>query len=195
MKYKFLLLVCVFYLFVFSSVATQTASAQDKAEPDVVYVPTPNDIVSKMLKEVKLKKTDVLFDLGCGDGRIVVTAARKYGCKGVGYEIDPTRLKECAANIKKHKVEKLVTIKNKNLFDADLSKASVIATYLLAEMNEKLIPQFQKMKKGSRIVTHEYEITGIKYEKRLEVKSREDNEVHFIYLYKVPLQKGENDDS
>lgn len=193
MKYKFLIVVCVCYLFVFSGIAVQTASAQDKKEPDVVYVPTPNDIVSKMLKAVDLKKSDVIFDLGCGDGRIVITAARKYGCKGVGYEIDPTRLKECAANIKKHKVGNLVEIKNKDLFKADLSKASVIATYLLAEMNEKLIPQFQKMKKGSRIVTHEYEIPGIKYEKMLTVKSREDNEEHYIYLYKVPLQKGDND--
>ena len=193
MKYKFLLLVCVFYLFVFSSVATQTASAQDKTEPDVVYVPTPNDVISKMLKAIKLKKSDVIFDLGCGDGRIVVTAATKYGCKGVGYEIDPVRLKECAANIKKHKVEKLVTIKNKDLFKADLSEASVIATYLLSEMNEKLIPQFQKMKKGSRIVTHEYHIPGIQEDEMLTVKSREDNEEHLIYVYTIPLKKAKDD--
>lgn len=191
MKYKFLFIVCVCYLFVFSGIAAQTASAQK--EPDVVYVPTPNDIVSKMLKTVDLKKKDVVYDLGCGDGRIVVTAARKYGCKGVGYEIDPVRLKECVANIKKHKVGKLVEIRNKDLFKADLSKATVITTYLLAEMNKKLIPQFQKMKKGSRIVTHEYEIPGVKYVKQLTVKSREDNEEHFIYLYKVPLKKGDND--
>lgn len=168
--------------------AAMDAAADDKT-PDVVYVPTPNDVVAQMLKVAKVKKTDVVYDLGCGDGRIVVTAAKKYGCKGIGFDIDPQRLKESRANVKKNKVGKLVQIKDKNIFKTDLSKASVITLYLLPTLNKRLVPQLQKMKPGSRIVSHEYDIAGYKPDKTIHMKSREDGAEHTIYLWTIPLKK------
>jgi len=165
-----------------------TLSAADKS-PDVVYVPTPNDVVAEMLKLAKVKKTDVVYDLGCGDGRIVVTAAKKYGCKGVGFDVDPQRIAESRANVTKNKVGKLVTIKNKDIFTVDLSKANVVTLYLLPSLNKKLVPQLEKMKPGSRIVSHEYDIEGVKPDKTIHIKSREDNAEHTIYLWTIPLKK------
>ncbi|MCH8044554.1 MAG: methyltransferase domain-containing protein [Planctomycetes bacterium] len=165
-------------------------SAADK-KPDVVYVPTPHDVVDKMLKLAKVTKKDVVYDLGCGDGRIVVTAARKIGCRGIGFEIDPDRIKESNENVKKYDVGQLVQIKNQNIFDTDLSKASVITLYLLPRLNKRLVPQFEKMKPGSRIVSHAYDMPGIKPDKTITVKSREDNTTHKIYLWTIPLKKEE----
>ncbi len=164
------------------------AAAEDKT-PDVVYVPTPNDVVARMLKVAGVKRGDVVYDLGCGDGRIVVTAARKFGCKGIGFDINPVRIKESLALVKRYKVGKLVQIKNKNIFKVDLSKASVITLYLLPELNLKLVKQFNKMKPGSRIVSHEYAMKGYKPDKTIEFKSREDNAEHTIYLWTIPLKK------
>ena len=163
-------------------------AAEDKT-PDVVYVPTPNDVVARMLKVAGVKRGDVVYDLGCGDGRIVVTAARKFGCKGIGFDINPVRIKESLALVKRSKVGKLVQIKNKNIFKVDLRKASVITLYLLPELNLKLVKQFNKMKPGSRIVSHEYEMKGYKPVKTIEFKSREDNAEHMIYLWTIPLKK------
>ena len=169
---------------------TTTLSAADK-KPDVVYVPTPHDVVDKMLKLAKVTKDDVVYDLGCGDGRIVVTAARKFGCRGIGFEIDPDRIKESNENVKKYKVGQLVQIKNQNIFDTDLSKASVITLYLLPRLNKRLVPQFEKMKPGSRIVSHAYNMPGIKPDETITVKSREDNTTHTLYLWTIPLKKEE----
>lgn len=156
---------------------------------DVVYVPTPYDVVTKMLKMAKVEKKDVLYDLGCGDGRIVVTAARKKGCKGVGFDINPVRIKESLANVKKYRVEKLVKIEKKNIFDLDLSKATVISLYLLPELNLRLVPQFNKMKPGSRIVSHDYGMEGYEPDEEISFTSREDGGEHTLYLWTVPLKK------
>jgi len=117
-----------------------------------VYVPTPHDIVDKMLELVGVKKEDILYDLGSGDGRIVISAAKKYGCKATGYEIDDDRVAESLENVRKAKIGHLVEIKQEDIFTVDLSPASVITCYLLPQMNKRLIPQFQRMKPGSRIV-------------------------------------------
>src|SRR5688572_3381330 len=122
--------------------------------PDVVYVPTPQAVADRMLVVAKVKKTDVVYDVGCGDGRIVVTAARKYGCKAFGFDIDPRRVKDSLESVKENKVERLVEIKKQDIFKLDLSKADVVTLYLLPSLNAKLIPQLEKMKKGSRIVSH-----------------------------------------
>lgn len=178
-----LLLIC--HAEVSSVVSLQAA---DKT-PDVVYVPTPNDVVAAMLKLAGVKKTDVVYDLGCGDGRIVVTAAKKYGARGIGFDVDPQRLKESRANVKKNKVGQLVQIKNQDIFTVDLSKASVITLYLLPSLNKRLVPQLQKMKPGSRVVSHEYGIAGVKPDKVIHIKSREDNAEHTIYLWTIPLKR------
>lgn len=164
------------------------AKKPPKMTADVVYVPTPHDVVDKMLEIAGVKKEDVLYDLGSGDGRIVIHAAKKYGCKAIGYEIDDDRVAESLENIKKAKIGHLVEIKQQDIYTVDLSPASVITSYLLPEMNKKLIPQFQKMKPGSRIVCHDYAIPGAVPEKDHTITSNEDGVKHYIYLYTVPLK-------
>src|SRR5574341_1263185 len=131
-------------------------------QPDVVYVPTPQGVVDKMLEMAEVKKGDVVYDLGCGDGRIVVTAAKKYGVKAVGFDINPERVKESLENVKSNKVEHLVTIKHADIFTLDLREASVVTLYLLPELNVRLMPQLEKLKAGSRIVSHDFDMRGAK---------------------------------
>src|SRR5262249_8261286 len=130
-------------------------------EPDAVFVPTPQDVVEKMLELAQVKRGHLVYDLGCGDGRIVVTAARKYGCKAVGYDIDPECGKMSREMVKEQRVGGLVTIEQKDIFTLDLSKAGVVTLYLLPRMNQRLIPQLEKLKPGARIVSHAFEIPGI----------------------------------
>ena len=142
-----------------------TKETAPKRTPDVIYVPTPQAVVDKMLEIADVKKTDVVYDLGCGDGRIPVTAAKKYGCKAFGFDIDPQRVKESQENIKKNKVGDLVTVEEKDIFTLDLSPASVVTLYLLPSLNVKLIPQLEKLKPGSRIVSHDFDMQGVKPDK------------------------------
>jgi tRNA A58 N-methylase Trm61 len=157
-------------------------------KPDVIYVPTPQEVVDRMLELAEVKKGDVVYDLGCGDGRIVVTAARKYGVKAVGYDIDPRRVQESNANVKRAGVGDLVTIKQEDIFTQDLSEASVITLYLLPSLNVKLIPQLEKLKPGSRIVSHSFNMKGVKPKRVVNVKCKDGAE-RTIYLWVTPLQK------
>jgi SAM-dependent methyltransferase len=144
---------------------TQTAPAKEQAEsrkPDVVFVPTPQAVVDKMLELAEVKKGDVVYDLGCGDGRIVVTAAKKYGVKAVGFDIDPKRVKEARARVKENRVGHLVEIRQADIFKLDLCEATVVTLYLLPELNVKLMPQLEKLEPGSRIVSHEFDMRGAK---------------------------------
>jgi endoglucanase len=134
----------------------------DARKPDVIFVPTPQEVVDKMLEMAEIKTGDVLYDLGCGDGRIVVTAAKRYGIKAVGFDIDPVRIRESLANVKSNKVEHLVTIKQADIFTLDLCEANVVTLYLLPELNVKLMPQLAQLKPGSRIVSHDFSMRGAK---------------------------------
>jgi uncharacterized protein (TIGR03000 family) len=163
--------------------------AEGDVTPDVIYVPTPQNVVDKMLQMAGVKKDDVVYDLGCGDGRIVVTAAKKYGCKAVGFDIDPDRIKEARENVRKAGVGDLVTIKQEDIFKQDLSKASVVTLYLLPELNVRLIPQLEKLKPGSRIVSHDFPTKGIKPKQTFNMDSAEDGREHTIYLWVTPLEK------
>jgi uncharacterized protein (TIGR03000 family) len=165
---------------------------QGERGPDVIFVPTPQEVVDKMLELAEVKKDDIVYDLGCGDGRIPVTAAKKYGCKAWGYDIDPQRIKESLENVKKNKVEDLVTIERKDIFTLDLSKANVVTLYLLPDLNVKLIPQLEKLKPGSRIVSHEFDMEGCKPKKTMEVEFTDkdgDKRKHTIYLWTIPFEK------
>jgi tRNA G37 N-methylase Trm5 len=156
--------------------------------PDCVYVPTPYDVVEKMLEMTKVKKGDVVWDLGCGDGRIVIEAAKKAGCRAEGFEIDPKLVKEGRESARKNKVDHLVKIRQEDLFTVDLSEPSVLCMYLLPRMIVKLRPQIEKLKPGTRIVAHDYPIEWAQHEKVVRVVSNETNEKHMLYLYTVPLK-------
>lgn len=172
------------------ALATFVVAADEKEEPDVIFVPTPQEVVDKMLELASVKKTDIVYDLGCGDGRIVLTAARKYGCKATGFDIDPERIKECKANFKKEKedTQKLVKFEQKNIFKQDLSDATVVTLYLLPDLNVKLVPQLKKLKAGSRIVSHAFDMRGYKPDKKITVKTKDDRE-HDVYLWTIPLKE------
>ncbi len=166
---------------------TAPARAQDK-EPDVIFVPTPQEVVDKMLELAAVKKGDLVYDLGCGNGIIVVTAAKKYGCKAVGFDVDPKRIKESNENVKRNGVEKLVQIKKEDIFTLDLSQANVITLYLLPRLNVRLIPQLEKLKPGSRIVSHSFDMEGVTPDKVVNVRDGKGVE-HTIYLWTTPLKK------
>ena len=147
-----------------------------------------------MLESVKLGKDDVLYDLGCGDGRIPITAAKKYGVKAKGFDIDLVRVKESRENVKKAGVENLVTIEQRDVFKVDLSPASVITLYLLPELNVRLIPQLEQLKPGSRVVSHDFDMEGMVPEKYWTVMAPDHRDAkrmreHYVYLWKVPLKK------
>jgi SAM-dependent methyltransferase len=162
---------------------------EDARSPDVHFVPTPQPVVDRMLELARVTRDDVLYDLGCGDGRIVVAAARKYGVRARGYDIDPQRVREARANVKKNGVEHLVTIEQADIFTLDLSGASVITLYLLPELNVRLIPQLQKLKKGSRIVSHDFDMEGVKSDKMETMAlGPPDGSSHHIYLWTTPLR-------
>lgn len=161
----------------------------EKKRPDVIYVPTPQEVVEKMLELAEVKKGDVVYDLGCGDGRIPVTAAKKYGCKAFGFDIDPARIKDSNENVKKNNVGDLVTIKEQDIFQLDLSPANVVTLYLLPSLNVKLIPQLEKLKPGSRIVSHSFDMAGVKPKKVVKFKPSPDDSERTIYLWVTPLEK------
>jgi ribosomal protein L11 methylase PrmA len=157
-------------------------------EPDIHYVPTPQNVVDQMLNIARVKEDDLLYDLGCGDGRIVVTAAREYGCRAVGYDIDPQRVNESLENVKRNNVEHLVKIEHDDVFTLDLGDADVITLYLLPKLNDKLLPQLEKLKPGSRIISHDFDISGVIPDMVAALTSDEDGEEHLIYLWTTPFK-------
>jgi predicted RNA methylase len=187
-------LAAVAWLAVWTASAAEPAKASPR-EPDVIYVPTPQKIVDRMLEMAEVKAGDVVYDLGCGDGRIVVTAAKKYGVKAVGFDINPQRVKEAMANVKANHVEHLVTIKEADIFTLDLRDATVVTLYLLPDLNVRLMPQLAKLRPGSRIVSHDFDMRGAKPVRIQEMtvpeeqESEEDTGEHTIYKWVVPWEK------
>ncbi len=155
-----------------------------------VFVPTPQDVVEKMLEIAEIQPQDLVYDLGSGDGRIVITAAKKFGCRAIGYEIDKPLVELSRLKAKEANVTNLVTIEQSDLFSADLGDADVIAVYLLPQQLEKLIPQLEKMKPGSRVISHQFEIPGVPPDKVVKVDSTEDGAKHTLYLWTLPLKNG-----
>jgi len=159
--------------------------------PDVVYVGTPYDVVSEMLHMAQVNKDDLVVDLGCGDARMLVLAAQKYGSRGIGYEIDPDMVRASRRNLEKNNVADLVQIIQADIFTVDISKADVLPIYLLFEMNLRLLPQFETLKPGSRLVFHNYDLEGFVPDRKVEVISNEDNSIHTLYLYTTPLKRAQ----
>ena len=178
------ILLAVLIVLPLAGFAEEEVSRGPSRTPDVHFVPTPDEVVEIMLRLADVKKDDLLYDLGCGDGRIVIAAAKKVGCRAVGFDIDPKRVKESIENVRKSGVENLVTIKEADIFTLDLSEASVITLYLLPELNVRLIPQLEKLKPGSRIVSHDFGIAGVKPDVVATVGDHNK-----VYLWTTPLRK------
>ena len=127
-------------------------------EPDVIYVPTPQEVVDAMLALANVTASDVVYDLGSGDGRIPITAAQKYGARAIGIDINPQRIQEANENLAKAGVGNKVKFLNQDLFETDISEATVVTLYLLPSLNIKLMPTLKKMKPGTRIVSHSFDM-------------------------------------
>jgi predicted O-methyltransferase YrrM len=152
---------------------------------DVPYVPTPQPVVDAMLNLAKVSKDDVLYDLGSGDGRIVVTAAQRFGTRGTGIDIDPQRIEEANTNAKQAGVTDKVKFIQQDLFNTDLSKATVVTLYLLPQVNNKLRPKLlSQLKPGTRIVSHDFDMGGWQPERTVKVRGPERE--HTIYYWTVP---------
>lgn len=167
----------------FAAALAWPAAAQYEESGDVPYVPTPPEVVEGMLKLAGVKSSDVVYDLGCGDGRIVVMAAEKFGARGVGIDINPERIREAEENAKKAGVTGRVRFIQGNLFDADIHEATVVTLYLLSSVNLKLRPKLIKeLRPGARVVSNTFDMGDWKPDKEIEVNGRR------IYLWTITDQ-------
>jgi len=175
---------------IFSLTILTGQNAQLQRVPDVPYLPTTEEAVVAMLKLADVKSTDVVYDLGCGDGRIVVAAAKNFGARGVGIDIDPVRIAEAKANAKKAAVENLVQFEENDLFRADIHEASVVTLFLLSSVNLKLRPKLLgELKPGTRIVSNTFEMGDWQPDKEVTLEQRSDDDGPFsrkLYLWIVP---------
>ena len=152
---------------------------------DVIFVPTHLAIVHAMLELAGVTREDVVYDLGCGDGRIVIAAAREYGARGVGVDLDPRRVREARANAARAGVEDRVTFRVENLFDTDLRTATVVTLFLSPELNARLLPKLSReLRPGTRIVSYRYGIAGWVPDRTVSVTLLETH--HSVYLWHVP---------
>jgi 23S rRNA G2445 N2-methylase RlmL len=157
--------------------------------PEVLFIPTQEDVVIQMLELAQTKKDDIVYDLGCGDGRILIAAVKQFGCRAVGFDIDPRRVKQSQENITKHGVQERARIEEKDLFQVDLRPASVITLYLSPKYNARLVPQLEAMIPGSRIVSHLYAMMGVQPNKEVHFRSKVDGRDHPLFLWTTPLKK------
>ncbi len=156
--------------------------------PDAVFVPTPHDVVVAMLQLAGVEKTDVVYDLGSGDGRIVIAAAKTYEAKAVGVEIDPELVQLSRQQVTEYQLEDRVTIRHEDIFQTDFSEADVVAVFLFPQLLDRLKPQFEKLKPGTRIVSHQFEIPGGQPDQTIRIRSNSDGELHRILLWTTPLK-------
>jgi SAM-dependent methyltransferase len=161
--------------------------------PDVPYVPTTDEAVAAMLNLADVRPSDVVYDLGCGDGRIVIAAAKKFGTRGVGVDIDPERIREANENAKKAGVEKLVRFEEKDLFQTDIHDANVVMLFLLSSVNLKLRPKLlRELKPGTRIVSNTFDMGDWKPDKEAAVHGTDDGTSlsQYLYLWIIPERTG-----
>lgn len=169
------------------AVAGAQSPTTEKKPLDVPYVPTHESLVEEMLNMARVSGNDILYDLGSGDGRIVITAAKKFGTRGVGYDLDPERVSEARENARRAGVTDRVRFEQQDIFTAKFSDATVITMYLLPDVNMRLRPRLlSELKPGTRIVSHNYDMGDWKPEKskKMEVNGTD----HFVYFWTVPAK-------
>jgi SAM-dependent methyltransferase len=173
----------------FFAMAAAAQNAQPRRSPDVPFVPTTEGAVDAMLRLAGVQKTDVVYDLGCGDGRIVVAAAKQFGARSVGIDINPVRIAEAKENAKKAGVEDRVRFEENDLFDADIHEATVVTLFLLPTVNLKLRPKLlQDLKPGTRVVSNTFDMGDWKPEKEVAVDNADQDAYlsHRLYLWIIP---------
>ena len=171
------------FLALAAALALASPTAAQNPRPDVIFVPTPYEVVDEMLRLANVKKGDVLYDLGSGDGRIPVAAAKRFGVRAVGIDIDPKRIEEANENARKNGVTALVTFRQEDLFKTDFSEATVVMLYLLPDLDVKLRPRLlEELRPGTRIVSHQFDMGDWKPNKRVELNGRT------VYLWIVPAR-------
>jgi SAM-dependent methyltransferase len=157
--------------------------------PDAVYVPTPQDVVERMLDLAKTTRNDLVVDLGSGDGRIVITAAQRHGSRAIGYELNARLVGISRDTIQHHQLERLARVEHEDMFNADLREADVVALFLPPRLMERLLPQLRKLKPGARIVSHQFIFPDIPPDQTVEMMSAEGQAMHRIHLWTTPLKE------
>jgi cyclopropane fatty-acyl-phospholipid synthase-like methyltransferase len=172
-----------------AAVSLSAGPAQEaRVEPDVLYVPTPQEIVDVMLQIANVTSADIVYDLGSGDGRIPITAARRYGARGVGIEIDPVRIAEANRNAEEAGVSDRVRFLRADLFAADIREATVVTLYLTPALNTRLLPKLNAdLQPGTRVVSHRFEMKdaqGTEYPPEQKLLVLGNN----VYLWTIPIR-------
>lgn len=170
-----------------ADVPAPTLPAERPPRLDAVFVPTPRDVVLRMLELADVTERDLVMDLGSGDGRVVITAAREYGSRAVGYELDAVLVQRSRRVVQEQGLDPLVRIEERDLFTADLSQADVVVVFLPASLLQRLGPQLARLRPGARVLSHEFLIPGLPPAKTVRVKSTEDQAEHTIHLWIAPL--------
>ncbi|MGF1460007.1 MAG: SAM-dependent methyltransferase [Leptolyngbyaceae cyanobacterium] len=153
--------------------------------PDIAYIPTPPDAVEAMLELAQVGAQDVLYDLGCGDGRLLIRAAQRWGTRGVGIDIDPVCLQRARQQAKVAGVAHLISLQQGNLFESQFTEATVVALYLLPHLNRRLLPQlWQQLRAGTRIVSHQFDMGDWYPDEMLRLPHSEEEST--LYLWKIP---------
>jgi SAM-dependent methyltransferase len=183
-KLRYVLLTCLIMVVSVACVTPQTVPRRtEERQLDVPYVSTPHEVVAEMLRLANVTRNDVVYDLGCGDGRIVIAAAQKYGARGTGVDLDPQRILEAEANARRAKVETRVNFLQQDLFETDLRDATVVTLYLLPKVNLQLRPiLLRDLRPGTRVVSHEFSMDD--WQPDHSVREKDSN----IYLWIIPAQ-------
>jgi cyclopropane fatty-acyl-phospholipid synthase-like methyltransferase len=149
-------------------------------KPDIGYIPTPPEVVEAMLTLARVTSDDILYDLGCGDGRIVIAAAQEFGTRGVGIDIDPERIREANKNARQAQVSSCVEFRQQDLFESDFSEATIVILYLLPHLNLKLRPKlFRQLKPGTRVVSHDFDMSEWKPERVMQLQTFEESTLYY----------------
>lgn len=172
----------------FSDPQNQDPTPLPRTKLNAPFIKSKNNIVDRMIEMAEISDQDLVYDLGCGDGRILIAAAVQRGCRGIGFDIDPDRIAEAEKNADEQSVAWLVSFEQQDVFQVDLTEADVVVMYLLPWMLEELVPQFDRCRPGTRLVSNDFAIEGIQSDKSIFAEA-EDGETHRVHLYTTPLVK------